>query len=203
MKEGPLVPAPPPATAGKPAWRSWARDARRTLAADGAARAEADRRLLAHLLAWPRWREARWALVYLAFGDECDPLASYALPAGPRFATTRTHAVDLPLTVHVHDPATLERHALGFAHPSAGAPSVPLDDIDVALVPGLVFDHAGGRLGYGQGLYDRLLATLPATVATVGVTRDVLVVPSLPRESHDVDVGWLLTEQGLRRARAR
>jgi 5-formyltetrahydrofolate cyclo-ligase len=29
------------------------------------------------------------------------------------------------------------------------------------------------------------------------------VVPSLPRESHDVDVGWLLTEQGLRRARAR
>jgi 5-formyltetrahydrofolate cyclo-ligase len=194
------VEAPPAPTAGKADWRRWARGVRRRLAEDRAGRAEADRRTLSHLVAWRVWREARWALVYLAFGDESDPLGTHAADGRPRLATTRTPADGLPLSVHVHDPAVLERHAFGFSQPPADAPAVPLDEVDVVLVPGLCFDVRGVRLGHGRGLYDRLLVTVPARTATVGVTRDALVVPALPKEAHDVDVQWLLTETGLRAA---
>ena len=194
--------APPP-TADKAAWRAWARATRRALAHDEGGRAAADLSLQRHIVDWPVWRRARWALVYLAFGDECDPLGTPGAHHGPRLATTRTPAAGRQLSVHVHDPATLERHAFGFSQPSAAAPSVALDEIDVVLVPGLAFDAGGGRLGYGRGLYDRLLATLGEHAVTVGVTRDALVVPRLPLEPHDVDVDWLLTESGLRRARSR
>jgi 5-formyltetrahydrofolate cyclo-ligase len=195
-------PAPSP-SADKSAWRTWARARRRRLARDEAGRADAEGEMLTHLVAWPAWHAARWALVYLAFADECDPLAAHAHGEGPRLATTRTPGGDEPLRVHAYDPAALERHAFGFSQPAADAPTVSLDEIDVVLVPGLCFDAHGGRLGYGRGLYDRLLREVSASTRTVGVTRDALVVPRLPIETHDVDVGWLLSESGLRRARPR
>ncbi len=159
------------------------------------------------MLAWERWQTARVALVYLAFGSEVDPLAggllsaSPTLPAataaGPLLATTRTPAAG-GLRVHLFDPAALEPHPLGFWQPRPDAPVVDLASIDVALVPGLCFDRQGGRLGYGRAYYDRLLPLLGAHVATVGVSREALVVERLPTEPHDVAVRWLVSEAGLR-----
>ena len=207
MDADPLAP-PPPADAPKTSWRRWARATRRALA-DGDPERGAERAVAAHLRVWRRWRTARVALVYLAFGSELDPLAG-ALPSaasdasgeaaiGPRLATTRTPEGRGTLQVHVFDPTALEAHPLGFSQPRADTPLVDLATIDVALVPGLCFDERGGRLGYGRGYYDRLLALLSARVATVGVTRAALVLPRLPTEPHDVPVRWLLTEAGLRR----
>jgi 5-formyltetrahydrofolate cyclo-ligase len=70
--------------------------------------------------------------------------------------------------------------------------------VDVALVPGLVFDVRGTRLGFGAGFYDRLLPSLRAGIPIIGVTRDALVVPELPSEAHDVLMVYLVTESGVR-----
>ena len=199
----------PPLGSGKPAWRRWALARRRALA-DADSDRRADAAIAAHLRAWTPWRAARVALVYLAFGSEVDPLTrglaavgaltSGAQAGGPQLATTRTPGSGGPLHVHAYRPDALERHALGFHQPRADAPLVPLEAIDIALVPGLCFDTGGRRLGYGRGYYDQLLPRLPARVITVGVTRAALVVERLPSEAHDVAVGWLLTEAGVRRA---
>jgi 5-formyltetrahydrofolate cyclo-ligase len=211
------APLPPPhPTDAKVRWRAWARAERRRLANDALASARAWSQAGAHLAAWPTWAHARWALVYLPFGDEPDPLglapvtaAPHATGTGPattgrpRLAATRTPPDSDLLSVHALHPRVLERHPFGFAQPHASAVPVPVDQIDVVLVPGLCFDRRGGRLGYGRGLYDRLLAGLPREVVTVGVARDALVVAALPLEPHDVDVQWLLTERGLQRTRPR
>lgn len=71
--------------------------------------------------------------------------------------------------------------------------------VTAVLVPAVALDPAtGGRLGYGAGYYDRLLADLAPTVHTIGVCReaDLYVVPV---EDHDRAVDWILTETGLRR----
>lgn len=196
----------PSAHADKAQWRRWAHAQRDALRAADPAR-EADRRAAAHLRAWEPWRRARVALVYLAFGSELDPLLdALAAPprgvsgaAGPLLATTRTPPGGRgTLSVHALTPETLERHPYGFSQPRADAATLPLERIDVVLVPGLCFDERGTRLGYGRGYYDRLLPQLPRHARRLGVTLDALVVPQLPSEPHDARVDALLSESGVR-----
>ena len=172
----------------KAGWRAWATARRADLAIDHAA-------VVAGLRAF--LPASGWILTYRPVPGEVDldPLL-----ADFRCAVTRTLPNGL-LTVHPADTPT-ERHRFGYLQPEAGAPEVPLGDIAVALVPGLVFDAWGTRVGHGQGHYDRLLPLLPAGVARVGVTPTALVVAErLPAEPRDVPMTQLATESGVRPVR--
>jgi 5-formyltetrahydrofolate cyclo-ligase len=180
----------PPVTASKAAWRRWAKAVRAGLPPDLSLHlADALRR-------WPPYREARCVLTYLAFGGEPD-LSALHQDAGKTFLVTRTHLNPPRLTLHRLE-GGLERHPFGFLHPPPDAPEVALDEVDLALVPGLAFDLRGARLGYGKGLYDRLLPGLSAPVPRVGVTAAALIVPGLPHDALDVPMTHLLSEVGVR-----
>ncbi|MFQ5674065.1 MAG: 5-formyltetrahydrofolate cyclo-ligase [Nitrospinales bacterium] len=67
--------------------------------------------------------------------------------------------------------------------------------IDFVVVPGLVFDRQGGRVGFGGGYYDRLLKKLSPRAVTAGVAFDFQVVESIPLAPHDVKVRKIITEK--------
>jgi len=72
---------------------------------------------------------------------------------------------------------------------------VPVDNIDLIIVPGLAFDVKKYRLGYGKGYYDHFLASgLRHKCARIGVAYDFQVVEELPVESHDVPLDMIFTE---------
>jgi 5-formyltetrahydrofolate cyclo-ligase len=68
---------------------------------------------------------------------------------------------------------------------------------DVLLVPGLAFDRAGYRLGYGGGFYDRTLVKLRAfkSVVAVGVGYHAQVVDAVPRAPYDQPLDFVMTEE--------
>ncbi len=71
----------------------------------------------------------------------------------------------------------------------------PKSEIEVALVPGLLFDTLGGRLGYGAGIYDRLLAGLRPGTLRIGLAFDCQVRKEpLPQEPHDLPMNYLVTD---------
>ncbi|MCA9516375.1 MAG: hypothetical protein KC635_15645 [Myxococcales bacterium] len=72
----------------------------------------------------------------------------------------------------------------------------PLAALAALVVPGLAFDAAGGRLGQGGGFYDRLLGGLATRPRLVGLAFAAQVVPSVPREAHDVLMDTVVTEGG-------
>jgi 5-formyltetrahydrofolate cyclo-ligase len=74
---------------------------------------------------------------------------------------------------------------------------VPIQEIDVLLVPGLAFDLSGGRLGNGAGHYDRILSSARGDAIGIGIAPAVRLVDSVPVEAHDVRVDWLATEEGV------
>jgi len=82
--------------------------------------------------------------------------------------------------------------SFGLREPRADAPQVALADIDVALVPGLAFDAAGYRVGYGGGYYDRLLADAPAKLLTIGLCFQETFYPAIPHDPHDSPVTRVL-----------
>lgn len=149
-----------------------------------------------HVSEWIEQRRPGVVVGFLAMGEEIDMGPLVDRHREVRFALTRT-APGTTLTVHPFD-APRERHRLGFEQPSAEAPVVAVDAIDVVLVPGVAFTPEGHRLGRGAGYYDRFLATVEAE--TVALTVDARVVETLPVEPHDVAVDWLATESGVHRA---
>jgi 5-formyltetrahydrofolate cyclo-ligase len=72
--------------------------------------------------------------------------------------------------------------------------AVPIDCLDIAIIPGIALDEKGGRIGLGQGYYDRLIPNLPITTRKVGLVFEDQIVPLVPQESHDKHVDIIVTE---------
>lgn len=182
----PLLP-PPASTAPKPEWRAWAKAVRAGLP-------DLSAEVTAHLATFLRARGVRRVLAYCALPGEPD--VSGLADAFELF-TTRARFRPAPhLTLHPWHTAT-EPSRFGARQPPVDAPQVALSAVDAALLPALAFDRHGVRLGYGGGFYDRLLPGFAGV--RVGVIWSALVVDALPREAHDLQVGFLATETGVRR----
>ncbi len=71
---------------------------------------------------------------------------------------------------------------------------VPIDKIDIAVIPAVALDEKGGRIGSGEGYYDRLIPRLAITTRKVALALEVQIIPQAPIESHDKHVDIIITE---------
>jgi 5-formyltetrahydrofolate cyclo-ligase len=86
----------------------------------------------------------------------------------------------------------------GMAQPNpARCKLVPVQKIDIAIIPGLAFDEKGGRIGSGRGYYDRLIPELPATTRKVALAFEEQIIPQVPSESHDKHVDIIITDKRI------
>ena len=83
--------------------------------------------------------------------------------------------------------------AFGVPEPR-GSHLVAVEELDLIVVPGVVFDRIGHRLGYGRGFYDRALSACRKDCLKVGFAYDTQLVESLPATEHDKTLSVLLTE---------
>lgn len=83
---------------------------------------------------------------------------------------------------------------LPVLEPGPEAPLVPLEDVDLVLVPGVAFTLLGDRLGRGGGYYDATLARMPGALR-VGLAFECSLVPALPVDAHDLRVERVVTER--------
>lgn len=154
------------------------------------------------------FRGAELLCLYYPMRDEPDTLPLWR----------RSHALGKPVALPVCEaehklsfrlmpgyspsPEYLRPGPYGTTEPTEACPLLPDKFLQVALmlVPGLAFDSAGYRLGYGGGYYDRLLARLAKEdihPITVGVCYANCLAPGLPHRAHDIPVRYILTEGGL------
>ena len=68
--------------------------------------------------------------------------------------------------------------------------------IDLAIVPGSVFDKQGNRIGYGAGYYDKFFSSLKKDIIKIGLCYDFQVIDSVPSSSYDVPMDYIITESG-------
>jgi 5-formyltetrahydrofolate cyclo-ligase len=91
--------------------------------------------------------------------------------------------------------AVLKRWEKGVLEPDTSTYKVvPIEFIDIAIIPGFAFDEKGGRIGSGNGLYDRLIPMLPVTTRKVGLAYESQIIQHVPMESHDRHVDIIITE---------
>ena len=68
---------------------------------------------------------------------------------------------------------------------------VTAEQIDCMIVPGIVFDKSGYRIGYGGGYYDRYLEHFKGQL--ISLAFHFQVVESIPKDSHDIPVNLIIT----------
>jgi 5-formyltetrahydrofolate cyclo-ligase len=147
------------------------------------------------VLAQDFWKSAKTVLLFAPLPDEVDiwPLMGTALAEGkiialPRLDKQKNHYVIAQVS---HLERNLVAGAFGIQEPSTTCAEIPLEMIDVALVPGLAFDDNSRRLGRGKGFYDRLLSNFRGIKC--GVTMEELILDDLPVDLHDVRMDTLVT----------
>jgi 5-formyltetrahydrofolate cyclo-ligase len=86
----------------------------------------------------------------------------------------------------------------GVREPIAGSP-IPINLIDIVIVPGLGFTITGQRIGRGMGFYDRFLAQSEFIGLACGLAFEEQLVPELPVLPHDMPLSMLATDRGIRR----
>ena len=70
------------------------------------------------------------------------------------------------------------------------------NEVDVVLVPGLIFREDGFRIGYGGGYYDRFLRDAKSAVK-IGLCYEIQIDEDIPIEMHDIPVDYIITEKRI------
>ncbi len=149
------------------------------------------------IAASPSYRHASTVLAYAPIGAEIDlsPLLCEALAAGKRVALPRSSPGGIMTFHYVASLTSLTHGAYGIPEPPEGCePFVPTP-ATLCLVPGIVFDRRGYRIGYGGGYYDRFLRTLEG--AAIGIVYHDFILPALPSGRYDLAVSALATDRGI------
>ena len=142
---------------------------------------------------------------YVAVKGELDPAAALA-GARARGATVVLPRVAEPARLCFHvvkDDGELRAGKFGLVEPDAACTELPVEEVDVMIVPGLAFDAEGRRLGWGGGYYDAAGARLHAAAGgrgiAVGIGYDFQVVERCPASPGDVPVNVVVTDQRVLR----
>jgi 5-formyltetrahydrofolate cyclo-ligase len=72
---------------------------------------------------------------------------------------------------------------------------ISLDDIDIAIIPGLAFDDKGGRVGFGNNFYSKLITKLPETCRKVSLAYEEQIVDQIQMESRKFTVDIIITDE--------
>jgi 5-formyltetrahydrofolate cyclo-ligase len=160
--------------------------------------------IASRIMKLPEMTNARVCFVYMHFRSEVRTTAiiNYLLAAEQTVVMpcTLPHTSQLA-AVEITDPEKqLVPGYCGIPEPLPALVATGACDpgiIDVAIVPGSVFDRFGGRLGYGGGYYDRFLATDAPRAVRIGVAFEMQMVERVPVEAHDQFMDFVVTEKNL------
>lgn len=72
---------------------------------------------------------------------------------------------------------------------------ITLDEVDIAIIPGLAFDDKGGRVGFGNNYYSKMITKLPETCRKVSLAYEEQIVDQIQMESRKFTVDIIITDK--------
>jgi 5-formyltetrahydrofolate cyclo-ligase len=86
----------------------------------------------------------------------------------------------------------LTKGPFGVLEPDPTLPAVDVHQLQVLVIPGVVFDIRGHRIGWGKGYYDRVMQGFSGK--RVALAYDFQVLEQIPVGEHDEPVEVIVTE---------
>lgn len=160
-------------------------------------RAEISKKIQKRLFESKLWEQADTIGIYLSVGHEWDTRAivEQAWQAGKKVAIPKTIPAEQELNFYqINDFSDVQPGHFNLDEPVVEKTLLlAKDEIDLLVVPGLVFSKDGYRIGFGGGYYDRFLTDfIHPTISLVWTGQ---LVDYLPTEWYDIPVQYLCTEK--------
>jgi len=130
---------------------------------------------------------SHYILLYSPLPDEVDvtPLICAAYNAGKTVLLPVVNGENLVLK-RFSGFKSMSKGAFNISEPTGEQfPTSDYSKIDLAIIPGMSFDHHRHRLGRGKGYYDRLLPLL-TNAYKMGICFDFQYLDEIPSEGWDV-----------------
>ena len=164
-----------------------------------AERSMRDEKVCNAIISLASYRFAKTVLMYAPTGNEIDvsPVARHAIKTGKRIAypvcNVEEHSMVFKI---VSSPEELTAGSYSIPEPPESAETLTDLSDSICIVPGLVYDKEGYRVGYGKGYYDRFLSTYRCT--KLGIVYSDFILSEVPRGRFDRRVDILVTERGIK-----
>ena len=168
---------------------------------DPSLREQRSRRIQEELLSSGEFRVSRTVMTYVSLPTEVDTyyFIEEALKRGKRVAVPYIEPQDQTITAsELTEIEDLEKGPFGIYQPKEGLAGrkIPLEEIDLIVVPAIAYGTGNMRLGRGKGYFDRFLAREDLSPAkTIGLAFHFQVIDTLPSAPHDRPVLRVITDQ--------
>src|SRR5699024_137058 len=158
-----------------------------------------EKQLFHHLTASTLWKNAQTIGITMSrpFEWNTRDLIEYAWKQNKKIAIPRSITETKSMIFHeLNHFSELTKGYGGIEEPDVLRTSiVEKKAIDLLIVPGLVFNRAGYRIGFGGGYYDRFLTDF--TKGTVRLMSIQQLDECIPVDEYAMPVQYLVTETGL------
>ncbi len=154
-----------------------------------------EEKVYSHLSMTEEYKKASIVMIYLNLPAEAPTgeIVKKILSDGKRVCVPVTENFIIT-PCEVSKSTTFLTGAFGVREPSERK-TVKAEEIDVCIIPGLLFDRRGNRCGYGKGCYDRFLEGNGCV--KIGLCFESQLAESFPSEEYDVKMNMIITEKGL------
>lgn len=158
-----------------------------------------DLRIRENLFSLPEFISAKTVLLYASFRSEVETLVVIreSLSMGKKVLLPKVDAKESQLVLY--EVKNMDELASGYM--GIPEPHLPddrrtfIDEADLAIIPGAVFDLSGNRIGYGAGYYDVLLSKKTERMPVFALAYEEQLVNAVPAENHDIKVTAIVTDE--------
>jgi 5-formyltetrahydrofolate cyclo-ligase len=168
------------------------------------------RQIIAKFMALPEYAAAGTVLFYVDARSEVRTRFDlpWALEDGKKIVVPWCNDAGELELFHLADMSELEIGMYKILEPRQDLrrlpeKQVPVEELDLVMVPGVAFDERGGRMGHGKGYYDKLLENARPDCPLVALAFECQLFPQVPVGDHDIFMDKVITERRVIEGRGR
>ncbi|MGB9715175.1 MAG: 5-formyltetrahydrofolate cyclo-ligase [Thermodesulfovibrionales bacterium] len=166
-----------------------------------AERREKDELIKFNLFNLSEFKIVKTLLFYVSFRSEVDTISliEESLQMNKKIIVPKVDEKMHQLRLYeINNLKELSSGFMGILEPSLPDERIrDMKDIDLAIIPGIAFDHSGNRIGYGAGYYDILLSNTKKKPPLVALAYEEQLIDLIPSEVHDVKVDIIVTDKRI------
>ena len=165
---------------------------------------ENDQQIVKKIIRLKSFKKAKKILFYLPIHGEVDLTGLFKKFGEGKIAKNHKKTFILPRIkgkqLQLHSIEHLHQTAKGkfnIMEPHQHLPQTKPEELDLILVPGVVFSEDGHRIGYGKGFYDRYLAKCRPEVLKIGFSYFEPVQAIDDLNAFDIPLNFCITTEAV------